>query len=298
MVARSLWMWTRSGPSARATRARRATTRAKAKAKRARKATRATTAKEVDGSSSLGSGRSQGSGAKQVDGSNSLGSGVSKASGEPKVADTSKQQQGGQNKGGKGKGKGQCHVCGQTGHWKWECPFKGKGKGVNQVDASSSSASTAPSATSTSTAPSSATAFNNKTGGFGVNRVEVSLGTPPGYEVTQLFDFSVLEDGEDFGDFSLEPAEVMVIRACEPSWLDTLDDHWGVGEAPLAASNGPEEFAMDASDWDGDWTVPWYEPNAQEEVIASIRAVSAYGREVEVVVDSWGRHFSGSLCVC
>ena len=206
-----------------------------------------------------------------------------------------KQQQGGQNKGGKGKGKGQCHVCGQTGHWKWECPFKGKGKGVNQVDASSSSASTAPSATSTSTAPSSATAFNNKTGGFGVNRVEVSLGTPPGYEVTQLFDFSVLEDGEDFGDFSLEPAEVMVIRACEPSWLDTLDDHWGVGEAPLAASNGPEEFAMDASDWDGDWTVPWYEPNAQEEVIASIRAVSAYGREVEVVVDS-GADISVAPC--
>ncbi|CAE7561573.1 unnamed protein product, partial [Symbiodinium necroappetens] len=208
-----------------------------------------------------------------------------------------KQQQGGQSKGGKGKGKGQCHVCGQTGHWKWECPFKGKGKGVNQVDASSSSASTAPSATSTSTAPSSATAFNNKdkAGGYGVNRVEVSLGTPPGCGVTQLFDISELEDGEDFNNFSLEPAEVMMIRASKPSWLDTLDEDWGVEAAPLAASQGPEEFAMDASDWDGDWTVPWYEPNTQEEVIVSIRAVRAHGREVEVVVDS-GADISVAPC--
>ena len=104
--------------------------------------------------------------------------------------------------------------------------------------------------------------------------------------MTQLFDISELEDGEDFGNFSLEPAEVMVIRAHESSWLDTLDDDWSVGAATLAASNGPEEFAMDASDWDGDWT---------EEVIASIRAVSAYGREVEVVVDS-GADISVAPC--
>ena len=205
-----------------------------------------------------------------------------------------KQQQGGQSKGGKGKGKGQCHVCGQTGHWKWECPFKGKGKGVYQVDASSSSASTAPSATSTSTVPSSATAFNNKAGGYGVNRVEVSLG-PPGCGVTQLFDISELEDTEDFSNFSLEPAEVMMIRASRPGWLDTLDDDWGVEATPLAASQGPEEFAMDASDWDGDWTVPWYEPNAQEEVVASILSVRAHGREVEVVVGS-GADISVAPC--
>ena len=179
--------------------------------------------------------------------------------------------------GGAGKGKGKCHTCGQSGHWKWECPLKGKGKGINQVDASSSSASTAPSSSSgASTAPSSATAFN-KASGY-VNRVEVSLGTPPGCEVTQLFDISELDDPDEDGPFSLEPAEVMVVQAVPQG--TRLEGDW-------LKWPKPQVFCLDATDGDGRWTLPEYEPNLRMEPVVAVRAVTANRAEkVEVVVDS------------
>ena len=221
-------------------------------------------------------------------------------------------QQGNQWKqtGGAGKGKGKCHTCGQSGHWKWECPFKGKGKGINQVDTSSSSASTAPSSSSgASTAPSSATAFN-KANGY-VNRVEVSLGTPPGCEVTQLFDISELDDPDDGGPFSLEPAEVMAIQAVP----QVLSEGSGDGDAaqspepstflPDGASwkgdwlkqPGLQAFRLDATDGDGRWTLPEYEPNLRIEPVVAVRAVTANStEEVEVVVDSGADISAPGLC--
>ncbi|CAE7386054.1 GIP, partial [Symbiodinium microadriaticum] len=78
---------------------------------------------------------------------------------------------------------------------------------------------------------------------------------------TQLFDISELDDPDDLWDFSLEPSEVMVIKACPgPSWLDTLDEDW-VWDRELSVPT----FEMNATDGDDDWTVPWYEPNLRTE---------------------------------
>ena len=48
----------------------------------------------------------------------------------------------------------------------------------------------------------------------------------------------------------------------------------------------PQTFEMDATDGDGCWAIPWYEPNACDEPVAHVCAVEACAREVEIVVDS------------
>ena len=166
---------------------------------------------------------------------------------------------------GKSKSKGAgggCSICGDLRHWKNECP-KGKGK-VRQVEqtnsgATPSSASTAASSTTSSSLPSSASALR------GINRIEAfTCSTPPGCRFTEVFDLTTLEDDEEF---SLDGADVMVIKA---------------GAAATA-----ETFEMDATDGDGNWTLdPALYRNLAE--VAGVLAVGCKPPpfKVDVVIDS------------
>ncbi|CAE7198879.1 unnamed protein product [Symbiodinium sp. CCMP2456] len=201
-----------------------------------------------------------------------------------------------------GKGKDSCNICGQRGHWKWECPQKGKGK-VRQVDAASTaesySASVAPSVASSATtaAPSTATALQR--GARSVNQISAVLGTPPGCPSTQVFDMSELDD-EELGLFSLDSPEVMMIKVAGPDSYDLTpvfeDNRSYLDNSQFEMKPAPgndfgkvfvEHYAMDRTDSEENWTVPWYEPNLLEKrAVAEVLAVSAKPVQVEVVVDS------------
>ena len=183
-----------------------------------------------------------------------------------------------QQKGPKGKPKGSrgstsdvCHLCGQPGHWKNECP-KGKGKGVRQVE---ETASRAP-PSSESTVSTSASAYRTPSVVQRVQKVEATaLSTPPGCRVTRIFDISEVDS--DIENFTLDarPSEygVMVVEAL-----------------PCSSC-----FAMDASDGDGDWTV--WEPSECDQNLLGEAPSKVLGinmvkaslhslQEVEVVLDS------------
>ena len=107
----------------------------------------------------------------------------------------------------KGKGGGQsnvCHKCGQSGHWKNECPNKGR---VNQVEDGAGGASLS----GASSASTSATAYRTPST---VQQVQaMPLGTPPGCRAVEIFDISEIERESDWGEFSLDGAEVMMVSA-------------------------------------------------------------------------------------
>ena len=133
------------------------------------------------------------------------------------------QQQGswksqGKGKGGAGKDTDVCNLCGQRGHWKWECPTKGKNKGkINQVDVQPPPSSAASTLTSASTTLPSASQYRGS-----VNRVEAfRCENPPGCQITQVYDISELEDE---GEFSLEGAEVVAIFAASPE--SVYEEEW------------------------------------------------------------------------
>ena len=172
------------------------------------------------------------------------------------LADGNKEADGAAAKGGAGKDTDVCNLCGQRGHWKWECPTKGKNKGkINQVDVQPPASSAASTLTSASTTLPSASQYRGS-----VNRVEAfRCENPPGCQITQVYDISELEDE---GEFSLQGAEVVAIFAAslesvyEEEWFPdvaTQDCH----EA-LEYASGAQVFAMDVTDGDGEWCCsPW-----------------------------------------
>ena len=163
----------------------------------------------------------------------------------------------------KGKGKQQCHSCGQFGHWKWECPGKGKGK-VNQVETTAQAPSSSQSTASGTTQPSTATALQ-RAQGYTVNRIEVEEPGLDSHMAAQLFDISGMDDLTS--DLLFGNLGVMMVRASRP-----------------------EVYQMDATDHDGNWTVETDEPNASLYVNAqfpgNVLAVQAKPMQVEVVMDS------------
>ncbi|CAE7403195.1 unnamed protein product, partial [Symbiodinium microadriaticum] len=186
-----------------------------------------------------------------------------------KQKDNGSQQKGG--KGGKGGGKGKprtCHLCGQAGHWKNECPHKG-GKEVRQEeetgnlggswDSSQSTASTSASAVRT---PSTV----NQVSAVRFEEISTRLGTPPqGYD-TVIYDMTELDS--DPGEFSLEGLNIMVVRAAKD----------------------PEHYLLDSSDGDDEWT---YSPEAAEEEprqrgagVFMVNADRADTTQTAIVVDS------------
>ncbi|CAE7948885.1 unnamed protein product [Symbiodinium sp. KB8] len=186
-----------------------------------------------------------------------------------KQKDHGNQPKGG--KGGKGGGKGKpgtCHLCGQTGHWKNECPNKG-GKGVRQVEEASnlggswnsnqSSASTSASAVRT---PSTV----NQVSAVRFEDLGTRLGTPPSGYNTVIYDMTELDS--DPGDFSLEGLNIMMV----------------------AVVSDPEWYSLDSSDGDDEWT---YSPEAAEEELRSrgagvfmVKAARVDGAQTAIVVDS------------
>ena len=171
----------------------------------------------------------------------------------------------------KGKGGGQsnvCHKCGQSGHWKNECPNKGR---VNQVEDGGGGATSS----GASSASTSATAYRTPST---VQQVQaMPLGTPPGCRAVEIFDISEVECESDLGEFSLDGAEVMMVSA-----VSTKE------------SGKVMEFRMDSTDEDNEWVV--WEPSVFDqnllETEVEINMVQHYGRvqpggtEVEVVMDS------------
>ena len=177
-------------------------------------------------------------------------------------------------KDGKGKGQGNlCHLCGQPGHWKNECPWKtsaGTGKhGVRQVEETSQAAN--PGSSSQSTVSTSASAYRTPST---INQIRaasaVEMCTPPGCKEALVYDMT--GDDGDLEDFALEEPGLMMIQA-----------------VPVFAKGVPV-FPMDATDGDGVWTFAEgaaAEPDKDilDEEPVVIRMVRATGA-VEVVVDS------------
>ena len=162
----------------------------------------------------------------------------------------------GKGKGGAGKDTDVCNLCGQRGHWKWECPTKGKNKGkINQVDVQPPASSAASTLTSASTTLPSASQYRGS-----VNRVEAfRCENPPGCQITQVYDISELEDE---GEFSLQGAEVVAIFAASPE--SVYEEEWFPDVATqdcheaLEYASGAQVFAMDVTDGDGEWCCsPW-----------------------------------------
>ena len=192
---------------------------------------------------------------------------------------------GGKGSGKNGKGKGNnnlCHLCGQPGHWKNECPLKG-GKGVHQIEAGGSPLPTVTSgAASSAYAPSYAPSSSASTRAGTVNRVQVfECHTPPTCSQTQIFDISEVEIPEDFA-----LPEVLMVKASAVLEFPT---------SALVKGDAVPEYAMDTTDLDGDWTfpdgVPELDLTRADGVLAGVMAVrsGALGsdcRGVEVVVDS------------
>ncbi|CAE7289458.1 unnamed protein product [Symbiodinium sp. CCMP2592] len=161
----------------------------------------------------------------------------------------------------KGKGKQQCHNCGQYGHWKWECPTKGKGK-VNQVDAAATAVpSSSQSTASGATQPSTATALQRSMN-YNVNRIEVNDAPPFFEDTTHLFDISAMGvfqmDATDHdGNWTLEtnepnancdlyaqvPGNVLAVQAQPVQVEVVVDSGADVSVAPLrfagCGSEGP-----------------------------------------------------------
>eukprot|EP00439_Symbiodinium_sp_Y106_P058645 s3472_g8.t1 len=187
-----------------------------------------------------------------------------------------------QDKSGKGKGGADvCNLCGQRGHWKWECPTKGKGK-VNQVQDQTPSQAPSSASTSASTSLPSVSLYR---GQAGINRIETfQCSTPPGSRATQLFDISGLDDE---GEFELDGAGVMAVFA---KFLDEECEAHGFQEG--AIRNSARDilvYPMDATDDDGDWCLsPFLGDPAPEPPCARVQAVTAAPviEEMEVVVDS------------
>eukprot|EP00439_Symbiodinium_sp_Y106_P049880 s4767_g6.t1 len=167
------------------------------------------------------------------------------------LADGNKEADGAAAKGGAGKDTDVCNLCGQRGHWKWECPTKGKNKGkINQVDVQPPASSAASTLTSASTTLPSASQYRGS-----VNRVEAfRCENPPGCQITQVYDISELEDE---GEFSLQGAEVVAIFAASPE--SVYEEEWFPDVATqdcheaLEYASGAQVFAMDVTDGDGEW---------------------------------------------
>ena len=172
------------------------------------------------------------------------------------------------------KGNEACHLCGQTGHWKRECP-KGKGKAINQVEAGDQSSQSTALSLSSTNAPSSATTYRVPNS---VNRVEAySCHTPLRCRETLVFDINEVDS--DMENFSLEEPGVLMIKAVSLHVNGSLH----AGSIVLV-------YAMDMSDYDGNWTMAEYEDKVEpNEVLRNVLAIKAQDRRcesAEVVVDS------------
>ncbi|OLP88024.1 Creatine kinase, flagellar [Symbiodinium microadriaticum] len=113
----------------------------------------------------------------------------------------------GKGKDSKGKGQGSlCHTCGQPGHWKNECPWKGSAgswkQGVRQVEETSQTANPG-SSSAQSTVSTSASAYRTPST---INQIRaasaVEMSTPPGCKEALVYDMT--GDDGDLEDFALE----------------------------------------------------------------------------------------------
>ena len=213
-----------------------------------------------------------------------------------------------------------CRICGQRGHWKWECPqaaSKGKGawkgtagKGkvqqVEQVPSSSSSA--APSSAST-VLPGSVSTYRGSSAT--VNLIEAFVQTPPGCRVTEVFDITELDEE---GEFSLDGPGILTIEE-----VDVVPDGGHLSELGVPEDGGAvfvvegaggfEAYRLDATDGDNDWTLApgvlteglavapqeeesmgskcesFAETLCASKTVAQVNAICA-GTEVDVIIDS------------
>ena len=186
-------------------------------------------------------------------------------------------------KGGNQDNGGVCHLCGQSGHWKNECP-KGKGKNVNQVESSQGphqqqQQATPPPSSSGSTSYTSASAYRTSST---VNRVELfDMNTSHVCRETVVFDISEVDEGDSF---SLAGPEVLMIQGVDLS-----------GEGEVLPMNAIPVYALDATDGDGKWTLPQYDLEAEyhlfdENLKACSNVLAIHTKKkienIEVVVDS------------
>ena len=166
-------------------------------------------------------------------------------------------QGGGWQQPGKGKTKqgldpSACALCEKRGHWKNECPQKGKGK-VNQIEQNGPTTLSSSASTAASSVPSSASALKAQAG-YSVNRVEVyECATPRSCRCTEVFDMTELDDDAGSSGFGLASAEVMVISC--PDLLEYQPGGLQPEEEPRAEHDGIQIFPMDATDYDGNWTL-------------------------------------------
>ena len=217
-----------------------------------------------------------------------------------------------------------CRICGQRGHWKWECPQakgkswkggKGKDKGkkgdkVQQVEGysqGSGASSTGSTTTSSTSLPPSASVYRGSTASvnmvaFALDRDERECPT-----ITEVFDLTELDDDYE-GPFGLEAGDVMMIEAVsanaagglfftkgtsvkgegdQPYVRNLLEFNVG-GQAEVEEASvyalGVPVYSMDATDWDNNWCL---EPGleAVEQGPLQVNAVSR-AKPIEVVIDS------------
>ncbi|CAE7327609.1 unnamed protein product [Symbiodinium sp. CCMP2592] len=190
-----------------------------------------------------------------------------------------------------------CRICGQRGHWKWECPQKGKGwrdpndegkakgKGgkVHQVEqvpggGASTAGSVAASSASTSLPP-SASVYRGSSASVNMVAFALEESEQQCPRITEVFDLTKLDE-EHGGSFGLETRDVMMVKAAP-------EELYGVPfEANEAHSfevdRGVPTFAMDATDGDDEWD---FSPELLAREPLQVNAVSC-AKEIEVIIDS------------
>ena len=201
-----------------------------------------------------------------------------------------------------------CRICGQRGHWKWECPLAkgkdgksspGKGKGkqksekVQQVEqVPGSAASTAGStATSSTSLPPSASMYRGSAAS--VNMIAFALEEQEREcpKITEVFDLTELDDDRG-GTLGLEARDVMMIKEVPvgfggiPLYSKKVSRNTAntLGILPTIKKGGHavEVYAMDATDSDDDWELA---PDILSEEPLRVNMV-ARAKEVEVIIDS------------
>ena len=192
-------------------------------------------------------------------------------------------------KGGAGKDTDVCNLCGQRGHWKWECPTKGKSKAkINQVEVHPPASSAASTVTSASTTLPSASQYRGS-----VNRVEAcQCETLPECQVTQV---TISASWKTKASSPWKARRLWPSLRASPQ--SAYEEEWFPGVATqdyheaLEFASGAQVFAMDVTDGDGEWCCspclgagPGDEPWAGPARVQAVRAERA--EEFDVVIDS------------